>query len=54
MKPEIITLSEVTQTQKTNIICFLQYMAGSFETSDMCYSFGILKKVIKIVRGHGE
>lgn len=53
MEPEIILLNEVTQTQKTNIMCFLSFVDISFDFADMFASFGISFKVWKLVRGHG-
>lgn len=31
MKPEIIILSEITQTQKNSMFCFLSFMESGFE-----------------------
>lgn len=31
MEPEIIILSEITQTQKNSILCFLSFMRSGFE-----------------------
>lgn len=46
-------LSEVIQTQKVSIKCFLSYMDISFEFLDMCKSLGIPTEAMQLVRGCG-
>lgn len=54
IKPETIISSEVTQTQKANVPCFLSSGDANCESSAMCVSFGIPTKVRKILKARIE
>lgn len=50
IKLETIISSEVTQTQKANVRCFLSPVDTNFESSPMCVLFGIPTEVIKTLK----
>lgn len=51
MEIKAITLREVGQTQKGNVLRFVP-LVDSLARSDICISFGIYTKVRKLVRGY--
>lgn len=53
MELERITLSEITHSRKTNIVCFFSFVDKSFESSDMCISLEIITDNRKLVRNMG-
>lgn len=52
MEIKAIILSEVGQTQKDNVLCFVPLVDISLARSDICISFGLYTKVRKLVRGY--
>lgn len=48
---EMIILSELTHSRKTNIVCFFSFVDKTFEPSDMCISLEIITDTRKLVRG---
>lgn len=50
---EMIILSELTHSRKTNIVCFFSFVDKNFEPSDMCISLEIVTDTRILVRGGG-
>lgn len=54
MELEMIILSELTHSRKTNIACFFSVVDKNFEPSYMCISLEIITEARKLVRGAGS